>query len=182
MSVVGRGARRAEWEKQLERLAPIKKTLIRAQPYTCTNAQCFVDGRAGVNAFCPQCSGTGYVGVTPKPDNSHLLVAPAAKLLYFYADVQPGHGLYGSGGDFIRAFVDLGRMEVGDATAFCKIQEIDRATGSAFFPDVQKNVRPDYVRSTDGSIYTITQSLLVNFGDENLCRILTLQRGIQGHK
>lgn len=181
--ILGRSTNRVEFEKQLEHLAPQKKILIRANAYTCTAPGCFNNGRKSPSKLCAACGGTGYTGVTSKPDNSHLMTPPAASVLFMYADLQPGHGLYGTGGDFLRSLIDLGKIELGDATLFTKYQEIDRQTGNLFYPDVVQNdtrPRPDWVKTISGEVYTVTKSLLINFGDEPLCRMVILQRGAQG--
>lgn len=181
--ILGRSTNRTEFEKQLEHLAPQKKILIRANAYTCTAPGCFSNGRNAPSKLCTACGGTGYTGVTTLPNNAHLMTPPAAQVLFFYGDLQPGHGLYGSGGDFIRSLVDLGKIELGDATLFTKVQEIDRQTGNLFYPDVVMNnarPRPDWVKTIDGTLYTVTKNLLINFGDEELCRMIIVDRGAQG--
>ena len=181
MGIIGRGNRRFEFERLLEDSAPIKKTLIRAQAYTCPDPKCFVNGRAGVNPYCPSCGGTGYNGLAAQPDNSYLLKPPAAKLYFLTAEIQVGHGIFSSGGDFTQLLGDLGRLQAGDASMFCRVNQVDRATGELFFPDViGKKIRPDYIRDKDGMLWTVAKMQPINIGDSVIGRFVTLQAGAQG--
>lgn len=157
-----RGQNRIEWERQLERLCPILKVLVRANPYTCST--CYENGRLTQRLTCPNCNGTGYNGGVKGAD---LTQAPYSTRYYIHADIQNGHGMYGAGGSMIEILQDLGKMDHGDATIYTKIQEFDRVSGSVVAPQVSKTLpRPDLILDTDGTAYNLVRALRGDVGDE----------------
>jgi hypothetical protein len=175
MAIQQRSLRRVQWEAQLEKLCPTKITLVRANPYTCP---AHVGSRTSIALACPTCNGTGYAGLAR---GANLNAAPAATIYFIYGDVQSGHGLYGNGGDFVRVLADLGKQEIGDATMFCKVDDVDARTGKLIHPDTDPTYpRPDRIIDRFGVLYTVAKSLLGNFGDDAVYRNCALLLGEQG--
>lgn len=178
MAITGRSPNRADFERLLERAVPHKKRLIRALPYDCPN--CYVDGQLSIALTCATCNGTGYIGMAR---GASLNAPPAAKIFLFFADVQLGHGLLGSGGDSVRIMEDLGKQNIGDGILFCKITNIDVLTGESFYPKVDQSLeRPDRIIDIDGKVYSVTKEIVGNFGDELVFRQFTIEIGTQGAK
>lgn len=188
MGIQSRSLEQQEFERALERSCPAKVRLVRANAYDCNSALCFANGRLEINNNCPLCAGTGYLGVsfingvrvvtaTDAPYDDTM--APASNTYLIYADVQTGHGLYGSGGDYLKLLQDIGKQDVGDATAFTKMFDRDHATGAIIFPKVDPTlVRPDRIISTFGESYNVVRQLIASIGSSiNLGRIFTLEKG-----
>lgn len=178
MSITGRSPERLAYETALERQSPIKKRLIRANPYTCDDVTCINGPTKTISLACPTCNGTGYKGLAR---GSSLDVAPAATVFYIFADVQTGKGLYGLGGDFILLNSDLGKLEVGDAIAFTKYHDLDRVTGQLVHGKVDVDLpRPDAIIDTDGKRYTLVKETVLDKGDSPIGRAFTTKVGAQG--
>jgi hypothetical protein len=176
-----------EFETYLKRTNPFKVKLIRANPYNCVGGNCFTNGRESIDATCPVCAGTGYLGVelvgtqltvtaTGKPYDD--TIAPASFSYYIYGDVQTGHGLYGSGGDFLKLLLDLGKQDVGDGTLFSLMWDHDAITGQIIYPLVDPTlVRPDRIVSVHGTVYNIVRQQVIEIGAVTICRMFTLESG-----
>ncbi|MHB8592521.1 MAG: hypothetical protein ACYDBO_11055 [Vulcanimicrobiaceae bacterium] len=179
MALRARTSRAAAYDRGLERRVPIKITLVRANPYTCT---CAEEGRSSPAMACATCNGTGYTGGA-RGANLQTASAPYNTIYYIYGDIQPGHGLYGQGGDFVFIDTDLGKLEAGDGFLFTKLQEYDRASGKSVYPSVDAAlVRPDRVIAGDGTVYTVLKDLRGNLGGDNVFRMYLLRQGDQGVK
>jgi hypothetical protein len=184
MSVLRRSLAQREFNNILKRSAPRKLQLIRALPLNCTGGNCFQNGRGSVSALCPICDGTGYLtgsqsgGAAQNPPFSQ---APYATTYLIYADVQLGHGLYGSGGDYIRLIADLGKQDIGDATIFCEMWGIDHATGKVIYPVIDPTLpRPDMIISVYGKPYNVIREIIAEIGNEQICRIFSANEGSFG--
>jgi hypothetical protein len=175
VSIGQRNSRRVDWERQLERLCPVKKRLIRANPYTCPNHS---DSRASVSIACTICNGTGYAGLARGAD---LHAPPAATVFFLYGDVQSGHGLFGAGGNLVKVLQDIGKQSVGDAMFFCKVTSYDPVSQQWFHPIAEAELpRPDRIIDEQGTLYTIIREVAGDFGDELVFRSFTLAKGTQG--
>jgi len=165
VSIQGRSARLWEFERDLERFAPVKKKLTRALAYNCPN---LVPNRNACSEFCPLCGGTGYTPNTPQ-----------TAVYFMFADLQPGHGIYGSGGNFIQLVKDLGRLDIGDAVMFCKVINHDYK-GNIFAPRADSQlIRPDLITAPNGDTYNVTRVLPMNVGDDTIGLACTLSKGLQ---
>jgi hypothetical protein len=179
VAIRARSARAFSYDRGLERRVPQKITLVRANPYTCN---CGEEGRTSPAMACATCGGTGYTGGARGVDTK-IAGAPYNTLYYIYGDIQPGHGLYGQGGDFVFIDTDLGKLEAGDGILFTKLQEYDRASGALVYPSVDPSlVRPDRVIARDGTIFTVLKDLRGNIGAEDIFRMFLLRQGDQGVK
>lgn len=180
-----------EFELILRHSNPAKLKLLRANPYTCPGpptALCFANGRQSLSFQCPICAGSGYVGVTRNAVTGLLMYGgnpyddtnlPASTVYYIYADLQTGHGLYGSGGDFIKLLTDLGRQDVGDGTLFTLMFDVDRQTGAEIYPIVDPTLtRPDRIISRYGTIYNIVRQMIIEDGTTAICRSFTIEAGV----
>lgn len=170
-------ARRVEFERTLERFAPTKVRLIQANALTC--ATCIA--RGSVALTCPGgCNGTGYTGMPRIQNSTDWLNAPASTTYLIHADVLDGKGLYGQGGDYIKLIPDLGKLDIGDGTAFVKFQEFDRRANKFVSPREEDNApRPDRIIDRFGTIWTVHKVQPANLGDDVICKILTLLKGLQ---
>lgn len=189
MGIQGRSLEQQEYERALERQCPVKVKLVRARPFNCTGGSCFANGRESVSLTCPVCAGTGYLGV--ERINSVQIVtatglpfsdadAPAADFYLIYGDVQTGHGLYGSGGDYLKLLPDLGKLDIGDATFYCKMFDRDHRTGLIIYPKVDPSLpRPDRIYvTTSVTPYNVVRELIINIGSSTLIgRVFTLDQG-----
>jgi hypothetical protein len=175
MGLRSRGPRRIAFERDLERFAPVKKRLIRWNNYNCST--CVIPYRPGeYDPFCSSCAGSGYASGTASVTN-----------YFMWCDIQPGHGIYGAGGDFVSMIADLGKVDVGDALGFCKYMQWD-TKGKLFYPSIDKTLtRSDQIVMAGSEIsradptqidtYFVTKSLVMNVGDEIIGRMLTLDIG-----
>lgn len=183
-----------EFERILRQSNPYKLRLIRANPFTCPGVTggglCFANGRTSLVNTCPLCSGTGYNGVTFDVNGNRVYngqpyddtIAPASVSYYITADLQTGHGLYGSGGDFLALLADLGKYDVGDGTLFTMMYDRDHATGKLIFPRVDPSlVRPDRIVNEyfdeQQNIYNIVRGMIISNGAIKICRQFTVESG-----
>lgn len=186
-----RGARslpQREFERYLHTSHPFKLRLIRANAFTCVGGLCFLNGRKSLSGQCPVCAGSGYIGVSRNVNGNLIVTAtgapyddtmPPASITYFISgDLQTGHGLYGSGGDFLKLLADLGKQDVGDATLFSLMYDKDHATGQVIYPIVDPNLtRPDRIISRDGNVYNVVRQMIIDDGAIRICRSFTLEAG-----
>jgi len=162
MSIRSRSPRRIAFESELERTAPIKKKLIRFLPPTASTT---VQHRLGFDPFASGQSGLYASGMA------------STSTFYFWCDIQAGRGIYSQGGQYQHIMRDLGKIEVGDATAFCKIEQVDH-NGVMFWPRADTGLTlPDLLIDRDGTQYYVVKSLVLNVGDEDVGRMLTLNAG-----
>lgn len=180
MSIRQMSVHREHYDYTLERSAPTKVQLVKANPFTCPT--CIA--RGSVALTCPGgCNGTGYTGMPKVQQPTDWLKSPASTTYYITADIQIGKGRYGTGGDFLTLIADLGKMTVGDAIIFTKLQEFDRRSGTMVYPDVNdEQVRPDRIIDRWGTLYTVSEMQIVNIGDDAVGRGGTLVRGYQNGK
>lgn len=171
MSINRKSLIQHQYNDLLMRSAPTKLKLIRAKAYNCVGGSCFQNDRKSISAFCSVCGGTGYIGGHLTDDMTKGIYATT---YFIYCDLQIGHGLYGSGGDYIRLIGDLGKQDIGDATAYTKMWDYDAVTGKVIYPQVDPTfARPDQIYSMYGIIYNITKQLVVTIGNDEICRIST---------
>lgn len=192
MGLAARSLIQQQYELQLERANPYKVGLIQARPYNCAGptSTCFLNGRKTINANCPLCSGTGYLGVERDTGDPSILRVTATGLVYddamppasdsyrIYGDIQTGHGLYGAGGDYIKLLEALGKQDTGDATLYCKMFDYDATTGKQIYPREQADLpRPDRLVSRYDAVYNAVQQIIAEIGSETIGRIFVLEKG-----
>lgn len=184
MSINRRSLQQREFNNILMRTCPRKLMLIHALPYNCTGGSCFNNGRGSISALCLVCDGTGYLTGTQAGGNAQkppFSQPPYANSCMIYGDLQIGHGLYGSGGDLIRLIGDLGKESIGDATLFSKVWDVNHANGEIVYPIIDPILpRPDVIISTYGKPYNVIKELIVEIGNEQICRVFTLENGSFG--
>lgn len=167
MGIQRRSLGQQEFNRVLMRSCPQKLRLVRASSYNCIGGTCFSNGRESISALCPVCFGTGYLPGTP-----------GMTTYFIYGDLQIGHGLYGSGGDYLKLIADLGRQDVGDATLFTKFLDYDHRTGKEIHPMIDAGFpQPDQVISTSGVSYNIVRQLVVSIGSEDIARVFACEQG-----
>ncbi len=181
MAILRKSLEQREFNFILMRSCPRKLQLVRANPLNCTGGNCFQNGRGSVSALCPICDGTGYLTGTQADAASQsppFSRAPYAISYFIYADLQLGHGLYGSGGDYLRLIADLGKQNIGDATIYCKMWDVDHATGKTIYPVIDSTLpRPDFFVSTYGKTYNIVKEIIAEIGNNQICRIFSANEG-----
>jgi hypothetical protein len=184
MSIQRKSLAQREFSNILMRSAPRRLQLIRALPLNCTGGNCFANGRGSVSALCAVCDGTGYLTGTQAggaAQNPPFSQAPYAKTFFIYADLQLGHGLYGSGGDYLRLIADLGKQDIGDSTIFCKMWDYDHTSGNIIYPVIDPTLpRPDMIVSQYGKPYNIVREIIAEIGNEQICRIFSANVGSFG--
>lgn len=179
MGIQGRPLQQMQFEAQIQRIP--KVLLVRANPWNCSGpgSLCFKPPRQNeINLDCPVCNGTGYLG--GHRNATDTTIAPYSKSYRIYADLQTGHGLYGSGGDYTALIAQMGKMEVGDATIFTKMYDYDQVTGKRIYPLVSPKLPvPDrIVDPLSGNVYNVVKEIIARIGVDEICRIFTLEEGI----
>ncbi len=175
MAILRKSLAQREFNFSLMRTCPRKLQLVHPRPLNCTGGSCFQNGRGSISALCPVCDGTGYLTGSQSGDFTQ---PPYADSCYIYGDLQIGHGLYGSGGDYLRLIADLGKQNIGDATLFTKMWDINHVTGKVIYPIIDASLpRPDQVISVYNQLYNVIREVIAEVGNDQICRIFTLEKG-----
>lgn len=181
MAIQRRSLEQHEFNTVLMRTCPRKIQLIHAFPYNCVGGTCFINGRNSLDPFCPICDGTGYLTgnqTTGQSQNPAFSQSPYAKSYHIYGDIQQGHGLYGAGGNLVKLIADLGKENIGDATIFTKMWDIDHSTGAIIYPVIDQSLpRPDRIISIYGDDYNIVREVIVEIGNNQICRVFSANKG-----
>jgi hypothetical protein len=177
--ILGRDGRARQLDKLVRRESVTRHTLVRANALNCTE---HVLGRGGVALTCKTCNGTGYLtGQRADIENLGTLGAPYNTLFFIFGEIQMGHGIRGSGGEYTFTDADRGTEFLGDAIFYFPANQREPNTGDQIAPVIGSMPRPDrIVRAADGQVFNVLHYLDESFGTSGLFKACALGIGIQG--